>query len=275
MSKDSADRYAVMQQPAPGEQVFHLVAGVSATDPRQRVIYGVSRVAIGAEVTRSKPPSPGHWGDAEAYFRIALADFSELAVKLPTDEVEASLSDIILADLSERPKHYPYAPYRDGFRGAQGIYLAKLSPALTEAFRAVIGFSTSSVKHVDEDGARGAIREFAEGERARREGAFFKRNPTLRAAAIEAHGLRCVACSVSFQETYGPLGEGYIEIHHLNPLAERRDFLNAEPTNTKVEDVAPLCANCHRMVHRRRPALSLDELRDAIYSASAERYGRA
>lgn len=264
-----------MQHPAPGEQVFHLVAGISGADPRQRVIYGVSNVAAAAEETSSKPLSPGHWGDAEAYFRIALANFEEMAVKLPMDEVEASLADVILADLNERPKHYPYAPYRDGFRGAQGIYLAKLSPALTEAFRAVTEFSASGVTHADEEAARAAVSEFAEGDRARRESAFFKRNPALRAAAIQAHGLRCVACRTSFAETYGPLGEGYIEIHHLNPLAERQDSLSTGPLKTKIEDVAPLCANCHRMVHRRRPALSLDELRDAILSASADgRYHR-
>jgi HNH endonuclease len=263
-SKDGADRYGIMQQPTPGERVFHLVSGVSAADPRRRVLFGVSQVSAAAEVTVTKPPLPGVWANAEAYFRIALAHFEELSVKLPMDELEEDLSEVILADLAARPKYYPYAPYRDGFRGSQGIYLTKLSPALAQALREISELLERSEAPLDEPAARACLRVFAEGERSRRESAFFRRNPALRTAAIKAHGLRCIACETNFAEAYGPLGEGYIEIHHINPLAERLDPLSGEPSLTTVEDVVPLCANCHRMVHRRRPALSVDELQLAI-----------
>lgn len=270
-SRDGAERYGIMEQPQPGDQVFHLVAGVASTEPRRRVLFGVSRVVSAAERTSTKPPLVGAWGEAEAYFRIGLADFTELAVKPPMEEVEAELEDVILADLAERPKYYPYAPYRDGFRGAQGIYLTKLSRSLAEALREVAGVSASPAGGADSAAPSQAAREFAEGERSRRESAFFKRNPALRAAAIAKHGVRCRGCDHSLGEIYGELGAGYIEIHHLDPLAERADGLSAGPHQTTVDDVTPLCANCHRMVHRRRPALSIDELRRAMASVAGGR----
>jgi 5-methylcytosine-specific restriction protein A len=90
-----------------------------------------------------------------------------------------------------------------------------------------------------------------------------ERNATLRAAAIQIHGTRCQACSFSFTETYGIHGEGFIEIHHLKPVSEYAGETNVNPS----EDMAALCANCHRMVHRKpEHPLSLEELRQIIAS---------
>jgi hypothetical protein len=75
------------------------------------------------------------------------------------------------------------------------------------------------------------------------------------------HGLQrdpflcCQICGFSFIKVYGNLGEGFIEAHHTAPLSTLE-----ESTETKVEDIALVCSNCHRMLHRRRPWLSNDEL---------------
>ncbi|UZW66371.1 hypothetical protein OC195_21405 [Priestia flexa] len=34
---------------------------------------------------------------------------------------------------------------------------------------------------------------------------------------------------------------------------------------TKVEDIALVCANCHRMLHRQRPWLSISELKQLLH----------
>lgn len=62
--------------------------------------------------------------------------------------------------------------------------------------------------------------------------------------------LCCDACGDSFVEKYGDIGRGYIEAHHIFPI----HFLTEE-TEAKVEDIALVCSNCHRMLHRRRPWL--------------------
>jgi 5-methylcytosine-specific restriction protein A len=57
--------------------------------------------------------------------------------------------------------------------------------------------------------------------------------------------LTCEACDFDFEKTYGKIGKGYIECHHLIPLANFE--VNKE---TRLEDLALLCSNCHKMIHK-------------------------
>ncbi len=59
-------------------------------------------------------------------------------------------------------------------------------------------------------------------------------------------GYNCECCGFNFFETYGTLGEKYIECHHIKPLAE----FNKEGEKVGLEGLALLCSNCHRMIHR-------------------------
>jgi predicted HNH restriction endonuclease len=70
--------------------------------------------------------------------------------------------------------------------------------------------------------------------------------------------LRCCVCEISFVETYGGVGEGYIEAHHIQPLAGLDN-----PRTPKAEDLAPVCANCHRMLHS-DAEISIEKLRAVI-----------
>ena len=84
-----------------------------------------------------------------------------------------------------------------------------------------------------------------------------ERDPKLRASAIKIHGLTCFGCKFNFEEKYGKLGEGFIEIHHVILLSS---FNNKKITDPNT-DLIPLCSNCHRMVHRKKKyVLSLSEL---------------
>lgn len=77
--------------------------------------------------------------------------------------------------------------------------------------------------------------------------------------AIERGRLICEVCNFDFQEKYGELGKSFIECHHVLPLSEYQ--LNQK---TFLKDLVLLCSNCHRMVHRRSPAITLNELREII-----------
>ncbi len=68
--------------------------------------------------------------------------------------------------------------------------------------------------------------------------------------------LTCEVCGFDFESAYGALGAGYIEVHHLTPV-----HLLSPGTKTKLDDLALLCANCHRMAHRRRATVPLAELK--------------
>jgi 5-methylcytosine-specific restriction enzyme A len=77
----------------------------------------------------------------------------------------------------------------------------------------------------------------------------------LKARAVAAGELHCTICAFDFARTYGPLGEGFIEAHHVVPLAA------AGQTTNRVADLILVCSNCHSMLHRRRRWATPDELR--------------
>jgi 5-methylcytosine-specific restriction protein A len=80
------------------------------------------------------------------------------------------------------------------------------------------------------------------------------RNKKKRAASLD-----CEACGFSFDRAYGSAAGDYCEVHHLLLLSEVEDT-----TRTRVEDLAILCANCHRVVHLRNPPYTLNEVRGML-----------
>ncbi|MGR3870492.1 HNH endonuclease [Streptomyces graminifolii] len=95
-----------------------------------------------------------------------------------------------------------------------------------------------------------------------------ERNRSLRkkkiASVLRQGGrLTCEACGFDFEEVYGERGDGYIECHHVVPLHE------AGEGRTRLGDLALICANCHRMIHRQAPWPTPSELRALIETRRA------
>jgi len=91
-----------------------------------------------------------------------------------------------------------------------------------------------------------------------------ERNPALiraaKANALKKFGcLFCQACGFDFGKVYGRFGEGFIEAHHTIPVSQLND-----KSVSKVEDIALVCSNCHRILHRRRPWLEIEQLKDVL-----------
>lgn len=72
----------------------------------------------------------------------------------------------------------------------------------------------------------------------------------------ENEKLYCQVCGFDFKKIYGEIGEDFIEGHHNIPISELK-----ENQETKVEDISLVCSNCHKMIHRRKPWLTVEELR--------------
>lgn len=89
-----------------------------------------------------------------------------------------------------------------------------------------------------------------------------ERNPKLRKAAIKIHGYACKVCSFDFEKTYGTWGQEFIEVHHIDPLGQRKSIkVQTDPK----KDLTVLCCNCHRMIHhKRRTTLTIKELKERI-----------
>lgn len=93
----------------------------------------------------------------------------------------------------------------------------------------------------------------------------YERDVELRDTALKLHGYECMACGFDFEQTYGELGKGFAEVHHMTPL-HNGEIRETDPAT----DLSVLCSNCHRMVHRKRDAvLELKELRSILAAQKA------
>lgn len=93
-----------------------------------------------------------------------------------------------------------------------------------------------------------------------------ERSQKLRRAAIEHYTvdgkIMCSVCGFDFKKIYGELGDGYIQMHHENPIYQYSDDGFETYISEAVKNMKPLCANCHCMVHRNKGRLiSITELK--------------
>jgi 5-methylcytosine-specific restriction protein A len=200
-----------------------------------------------------------------------------------------------LSDTLNRLGHYLGLSRRDRFRNTNGVYMKlmnfrRFDPTFTDAGR--VGLSRGGRHEADvwarfaHDPAQcfqvaSAIREALSGteetegiggpteddiedaeegrvltglhRRYERRAAIVK---AKKARALTTAGrLACEACGFDFGERYGEHGTGFIECHHTRPVHTLQPG-----EKTKLADLKLLCANCHRMVHAKRPWLSMEQL---------------
>jgi 5-methylcytosine-specific restriction protein A len=102
-----------------------------------------------------------------------------------------------------------------------------------------------------------APERFPEGARCSVTINAYERNPKARAAGIAHHGYLCAACGFDFAPIYGTLGKDYIHVHHVKPIGKIGKQYEVDPKN----DLIPVCPNCHSMIHRTEPPLTVEQLR--------------
>ena len=79
-----------------------------------------------------------------------------------------------------------------------------------------------------------------------------ERNPEARQQCFDYYWNKyggkiiCECCGIDFNEVYGKIGLGFIEVHHLDPISNYDETHKIDPVN----DLVPLCSNCHSMIHR-------------------------
>lgn len=100
----------------------------------------------------------------------------------------------------------------------------------------------------------------AEGKKKTEEVTRYERNPVNRAMCLSIKGDTCEACGFNFQEVYGDLGDGFIHVHHKIPVSEMPENYQVDPVN----DLVPVCPNCHAMLHQETPPISINELENIL-----------
>jgi 5-methylcytosine-specific restriction enzyme A len=193
---------------------------------------------IGCGYISSSPYPLPHWDEEKA---------KAGQTALRTDLLFKALSEnpiVHLAVLQEKYPNYKWTPEAGGLTVPEAI----ANELFAEIQRSSgFGFAPESPAEV---------RLYAEGKSKTVTSKSYDRSPLARQACIEHYGYSCSVCNFNFERAYGSIGTNYIEVHHLRQVADIGEEYRIDP----IKDLRPVCANCHRMLHKRRPPLSVEEL---------------
>lgn len=200
---------------------------------------------IGCGYISSRPTMLPHW-DAAKRAAGKTAARTHLVFKALSDRPLVGYTD-----LRRRFPDYNWTPQMSGMAVPQHIG--------DKLFEEIQGSPT----HGFMPDSREGLERFAEGRPRTITLTTYDRSSLARAACIARHGFKCAVCGFSFEATYGALGASYIEVHHLRQLAD----VGEEHEIDAEQDLRPVCANCHRMLHRQRPPLTIEQLVEGMRQA--------
>jgi 5-methylcytosine-specific restriction enzyme A len=186
----------------------------------------------------SKPYLLPHWDEEKA-----KAGEESLRTDLLFQAL-ASEPSITLTQLQEDYPNYKWTPQVSGLSIPDNISEKLWSLIQTDS------------KHCFREPSKKEIECYLDGKPKEAIYRTYDRSSAARQDCIEHFGYKCSVCAFDFGEAYGALGAGYIEVHHLKPVSESMEEHLINP----VDDLRPVCANCHRMLHKSRPPLSIKEL---------------
>ena len=98
---------------------------------------------------------------------------------------------------------------------------------------------------------------FREGDKVLLSGYRYERDIQARKVCIKEYGYDCSICNFNFGNQFGEIGKDFIHVHHLKPLSLQGGEYEVNP----LEDLRPVCPNCHAMLHKRTPPYSIEELK--------------
>lgn len=156
-------------------------------------------------------------------------------------------------------EYYSWGHYRDveylqfsTIELSTGGYRSTLHKITNQPILGII--LTSNEKELD------LIKSIVEGARSYGTYSKIERNPKNRESAIKLQGQTCKVCGFNFKDTYGDIGDGFIEVHHIEQLSKTGETL-VDPE----KDLVVLCSNCHRMLHRSKDSnLTWQDLKEKI-----------
>jgi predicted HNH restriction endonuclease len=88
----------------------------------------------------------------------------------------------------------------------------------------------------------------------------YERNRRARERCLRHYGRNCTVCGFNFGARYGESAAGYIQVHHVVPIAK----VGKEYRLNSISDLRPVCPNCHAVIHRREPPFSIEEVKQML-----------
>lgn len=204
---------------------------------------------------RKQNRKPGEF--TYSYLDVVLNGFDQIDPK----SIQPTIQKVFLAaGLKEDffTENYVYGFAKEIRKRLAGLLHPFLSSG--EMLDSTLENRSNTVQEMLLDGA-GAV--LLEGERMRVSVDRQERSAEAVRQCKRIHGVLCFGCGFDFKATYGSIGADYIHAHHLNPLSTRTGTHVVNPQM----DLIPLCPNCHAMVHRASPMLTIIELKHRIATA--------
>lgn len=133
---------------------------------------------------------------------------------------------------------------------------------LVDSYRANLALTVTEVIYPDEVPPQ--LTGFIEGGVKQVTINVYERDPEARTVCIAKFGAICQVCNFDFEKTYGEIGKGFIHVHHKVDLATIGESYQVDPIN----DLVPVCPNCHAMLHTEKPAMTVELLKKMFESAN-------
>lgn len=86
----------------------------------------------------------------------------------------------------------------------------------------------------------------------------YERNPYARKTCLMHYGYSCQICDFNFEKYFGEIGKGFIHVHHINSISSIGKEYQIDPIN----DLIPVCPNCHAMIHSKIPAYTPQDIKE-------------
>lgn len=88
----------------------------------------------------------------------------------------------------------------------------------------------------------------------------YERDKNARQKCLEHYGYNCFVCGTKLSDLYGEVANKFIHVHHIIELSAIKKEYIVDPIN----DLRPLCPNCHAIIHRRTPAFSINDVKNML-----------
>ncbi|MFW1773998.1 HNH endonuclease [Acinetobacter genomosp. 33YU] len=190
----------------------------------------------------------------EIYFEFASELHKQNGVK--SYRIKADFEDAYLLPIDEREFGIPRA--KKGGIGQSNVWYAKLEetkPLVEKVKKYIEKYClVNDLPDIDDLGV-------TEGSLKIRRHLVRERNLSIikqkKQKILSDFGkLECEVCHFDFEKNYGEIGKEFCEVHHLIPLNQSDSIVK-----TNLEDLAIVCSNCHRMLHKGQPLLEIHELK--------------
>ena len=220
----------------------------------------VARIEVGNVVGQreaNRVLKARHGDDYDVYrathHLLAIEGSEGTAREIPLDPVAAQLRFVA-------PQLRDHLTITDGQVDQQQVRAVReLTPDTIEIFEGL--WRSASGR----DGRRSGIdgeehvpnRSYLEGTAVRVLVNRYERDREARDECVAHHGTACAVCGFEFGRAYSGFGEGFVHVHHLVPLATVGTGYRVDP----IKDLIPVCPNCHAMLHRTDPPMTIKDLR--------------